>query len=140
MKRFASTTNVPTGSWHPARQQADAHRDHAGMNLPRTPCRPVKVGGLHQSPLIPVPPSLPVPRSPWRYLRDHGIQHAAVVTVPAVLPSAGLVWLGYLIPVCRIAGRSPLAPTQRMIARVFGRRLAGDIPGQDYRQHPPRQS
>jgi uncharacterized SAM-binding protein YcdF (DUF218 family) len=75
---------------------------------------------------------MPAARSPWRYLRDRDIQHAAVVTVLAVLLSAGLVWLGYLIHVCRVAMRSPLAPPQRMIALVFGRRLERDAPEQDY--------
>ncbi|OOG53583.1 YdcF family protein [Rhodanobacter sp. C03] len=75
---------------------------------------------------------MPAARSPWRYLRDHDIQHAAVVTVLAVLLSGGLVWLGYLIHVCRMAARSPLAPPQRMIALVFGRRLENDLPEHDY--------
>jgi uncharacterized SAM-binding protein YcdF (DUF218 family) len=75
---------------------------------------------------------MPAARSPWRYLRDHDIQHAAVVTVLAVLLSAGLVWLGYLVHVCRVAVRSPLAPPRRMIALVFGRRLENDAPEHDY--------
>jgi len=75
---------------------------------------------------------MPAVRSPWRYLRDHDIQHAAVVTVLAVLLSAGLVWLGYLIHVCRVAACSPLAPPRRMIALVFGRRLENDAPEHDY--------
>lgn len=75
---------------------------------------------------------MPAARSPWRYLRDHDIQHAAVVTVLAVLLSAGLVWLGYLIHVCRVAARSPLAPRRRMIALLFGRRLQNDAPEHDY--------
>lgn len=77
---------------------------------------------------------MPASRSPWRYLHDRDILHAAVVTVLVVLLSAGLVWLGYLIHVFRVALRSPLAPPQRMIVLVFGRRLEGDAPGQDYRQ------
>jgi hypothetical protein len=79
------------------------------MKLPRTLCRPVKLARLRRSPVMPVPPS-PAPRSPWHYLRDRDIQHAAVVTALAVLLSGGLVWLGYLIHVCRVAARSPLAP------------------------------
>jgi uncharacterized SAM-binding protein YcdF (DUF218 family) len=75
---------------------------------------------------------MPAARSPWRYLRDHDIQHAAMVTVLAVLLSGGLVWLGYLIHVCRVAARSPLAPPQRMVALVFGRRLENDAPEHDY--------
>jgi uncharacterized SAM-binding protein YcdF (DUF218 family) len=75
---------------------------------------------------------MPAAQSPWRYLRDHDIQHAGVVTVLAVLLSGGLVWLGYLIHVCRVAARSPLTPSQRMIALVFGRRLENDAPEHDY--------
>ncbi|WP_174236755.1 YdcF family protein [Dyella sp. S184] len=75
---------------------------------------------------------MPAARSPWRYLRDHDIQHAGVVTVLAVLLSGGLVWLGYLIHVYRVATRSPLAPPRRMIALVFGRRLENDAPEHDY--------
>ncbi|WP_174567056.1 YdcF family protein [Rhodanobacter sp. B04] len=80
---------------------------------------------------MPVPSNL-ASRSPWRYLRDRDIQHAAAVTVLALLLSGGLVWLGYLIRVCRVAARSPLAPPRRMIALVFGRRLEHDRPEQDY--------
>lgn len=75
---------------------------------------------------------MPAARSPWHYLRDRDIQHAAAVTVLAVLLSAGLVWLGYLMHVCRVAARSPLAPSRRMIALVFGRRLQNDAPEHDY--------
>ena len=75
---------------------------------------------------------MPAVQSHWRYLRDHDIQHAGVVTVLAVLLSGGLVWLGYLVHVCRVATRSPLAPPQRMIALVFGRRLENDAPEHDY--------
>lgn len=78
--------------------------------------------------------SSPAPQSPWRYLRDRDIQHAAVVTALAVLLSAGLVWLAYLIHVYRVAARSPLVPPRRMPALVFGHRLVGDAPEQDY-QH-----
>jgi uncharacterized SAM-binding protein YcdF (DUF218 family) len=75
---------------------------------------------------------MPATRSPLRYLRDHDILHAGVVTVLAVLLSGGLVWLGYLIHVCRVAARSPLAPPRRMTALVFGRRLENDAPEHDY--------
>lgn len=73
-------------------------------------------------------------RSPWRYLRDRDAQHAALVAVLALVLSAGLVWLGYLIHVCRVAMRSPLVPPRRMVALVFGRRLARDAPEHDYQQ------
>jgi uncharacterized SAM-binding protein YcdF (DUF218 family) len=75
-----------------------------------------------------------VSRSPWRYLRDRDVQHAALVTVLALVLSAGLVWLGYLIHVCRVALRSPLAPPRRRIALVFGRRLERAAPEHDYQQ------
>ncbi|KRE83499.1 hypothetical protein ASG75_14095 [Rhodanobacter sp. Soil772] len=75
-----------------------------------------------------------VSRSPWRYLRDRDVQHAALVTVLALVLSAGLVWLGYLIHVCRVAARSPLVPPRRMVALVFGRRLECDLPEHDYQQ------
>ncbi|RCS29374.1 YdcF family protein [Rhodanobacter denitrificans] len=78
--------------------------------------------------------SNPSPSPSWRYLRDRDVQHAALVTVLALLLSAGLVWLGYLIHVCRVAARSPLAPPRRMVALVFGRRLERDAPEHDYRQ------
>ena len=81
---------------------------------------------------------MPVKRSSLRYLRDRDIQHAAVVTALAVLLSGGLVWLGYLIHVCRVAARSPLVPSQQMIALVFGRRLENDQPEQDYQQRLQR--
>ncbi|KZC21604.1 hypothetical protein RHOFW104R3_20450, partial [Rhodanobacter denitrificans] len=74
------------------------------------------------------------PRNPWRYLRDRDVQHAALVTALALVLSAGLVWLGYLIHVCRVAMRSPLAPPRRMVTLVFGRRLERDVPEHDYRQ------
>jgi vancomycin permeability regulator SanA len=81
------------------------------------------------------------PRTPqrhWRYLSDHDVQVAAVITVLALLLSAGMVWLGYLIHVCRIAVRSPLAPSRRMTVLVFGRRLLGDVPDPDYQQRLSR--
>ena len=75
-----------------------------------------------------------VSRSPWRYLRDRDVQHAALVTLLALVLSAGMVWLGYLIHVCRVAMRSPLAPPRRMVTLVFGRRLDRDVPEHDYQQ------
>jgi uncharacterized SAM-binding protein YcdF (DUF218 family) len=69
-----------------------------------------------------------------RYLRDRDVQYAALVAVLVWLLSAGLVWLGYLIHVWRIAARSSLAPPRRMTVLVFGQRLAHDRPQPDYRQ------
>jgi uncharacterized SAM-binding protein YcdF (DUF218 family) len=89
------------------------------------------------------PRSLPCPtvptvtalkRGPWRYLSDRDVLHAAVVTVAAVVLSLGLVWLGYLVHVWRMAARSPLAPGQPMTVLVFGRRLVRDVPEKDYQQ------
>ncbi len=71
-------------------------------------------------------------RSAWRYVRDHDVQYAAAVTLLAVLLSGGLVWLGYVIHVCRVATRSSLALPRRMVVLVFGQRLRDDQPGPDY--------
>ena len=72
-------------------------------------------------------------RNPWRYLRDADVLHAAVVTLLAVLLSAGLVWLGYLAHVWRIARGARTTLSGRWVVLVFGRQLAGDEPGHDYR-------
>jgi uncharacterized SAM-binding protein YcdF (DUF218 family) len=77
---------------------------------------------------------MPLHRRTRRFLSDRDVQHAAVVTVLVLVASAGLVWLAYLIHVCRIAARSPLMPPRRMIVLVFGRRLEDDAPGHDYQQ------
>jgi len=68
-----------------------------------------------------------------RYLRDCDVLHAVAVSLLVVVLSAGTVWLAYLIHVCRIAARSPLAPPRRMITLVFGRQLERDGPEHDYR-------
>ena len=78
------------------------------------------------------------PRKPSKYLRDADVLHAAVVTVLAVAMSAGLVWLGYLVHVWRVATRSPLSPPRPMTVLVFGRRLEREAPGHDYRQRLQR--
>ena len=69
-----------------------------------------------------------------RYLRDPDVVHAGLVSVLVLLLSGGLVWLGYLVHVCRVAARSPLLPPRRMAVLVFGRRLENDRPEHDYRQ------
>jgi vancomycin permeability regulator SanA len=108
------------------------------MNVPRTSRKRAKLAYsfVPYFPVSsnPVSPNPSASRSPLRYLRDRDVLHAAVVTVLALLLSAGLVWLAYLIHVCRIAARSPLVPPRRMIALVFGRRLERDVPEHDYRQ------
>ncbi len=81
----------------------------------------------------PLSPSLSPAQRRLRYLRDRDVQYAALVTVLVMLLSAGLVWLGYLIHVWRIAVRSPLAPPRRMTVLVFGQRLGHDHPQRDYR-------
>jgi uncharacterized SAM-binding protein YcdF (DUF218 family) len=83
---------------------------------------------------LPLSPSLSPAQRRLRYLRDRDVQYAALVTVLVWLLSAGLVWLGYLIHVWRIAARSPLAPPRRMTVLVFGQRLGHDHPQPDYRQ------
>ena len=67
-----------------------------------------------------------------RYLRDPDVLQAGLVSLLVLLLSGGLVWLAYLIHVCRIAARSPLVPPRRMVILVFGRRLERDQPGHDY--------
>jgi uncharacterized SAM-binding protein YcdF (DUF218 family) len=86
------------------------------------PCRAV-------SPII-----VPFKRGPWRYLSDRDVLHAALVTATAFALSLGLVWIGYLIHVWRVAARSPLEPAKPMITLVFGRRLVRDVPERDYQQ------
>jgi uncharacterized SAM-binding protein YcdF (DUF218 family) len=80
----------------------------------------------------------PLKRGPWRYLSDRDVLHAALVTMVAVLLSLGLVWIGYLVHVWRVAARSPVTPAEPMTALVFGRRLVGDAPEKDYRQRLQR--
>jgi len=77
------------------------------------------------------PPSSP--RNPWRYLRDADVLHAAVVTLLALVLSAGIVWLGYVAHVWRIARRAPTTLPGRWVVLVFGRQLVADEPEHDYR-------
>lgn len=79
-----------------------------------------------------------VPPRHRRYLRDPDVLYAGLVSLLVLLLSGGLVWLGYVIHVCRIAARSPLVPPRRMVVLVFGRRLEGDLPGRDYCQRLQR--
>ncbi len=81
-----------------------------------------------------VPVNQPALSRYLRYLRDRDVLHAGLVSLLALLLSGGLVWLAYLIHVCRVAARSPLVPPRRMVALVFGRRLERDLPEHDYRQ------
>ncbi|PXV55386.1 Uncharacterized SAM-binding protein YcdF, DUF218 family [Dyella jiangningensis] len=86
-----------------------------------------------------VPPFFaPFKRGPWRYLSDRDVLHAAVVTSVAVVLSLGLVWVGYLVHVWRVAARSPVTLAEPMTTLVFGRRLVGDAPEKDYQQRLSR--
>ncbi|MEO9077741.1 MAG: YdcF family protein [Rhodanobacter sp.] len=80
------------------------------------------------------------PESPglWRYLRDRDVLITLLITLLVLILSFGLVWLGYLIHVWRVAARSALAPPQRMVVLVFGRRLERGAPGHDYLQRLQR--
>jgi uncharacterized SAM-binding protein YcdF (DUF218 family) len=82
---------------------------------------------------VPLSSSVPATRSAWRYLGDRDVQYAALGTLLAVLLSAGMVWLGYLIHVCRVAVRSPLVVPRRMVVLVFGYQLHDGLPQCDYR-------
>jgi uncharacterized SAM-binding protein YcdF (DUF218 family) len=84
---------------------------------------------------VPPPPSK---RNPWRYLRDADVLHAAVVTLLAMMLSAGLVWIGYVVHVWRIARRAPTTLAGRWVVLVFGRQLVDDEPGHDYRNRLAR--
>ena len=85
---------------------------------------------------VPTNPSNPTRHR--RYLRDPDVLQAGLVSLLVMLLSGGLVWLAYLIHVCRIAARSPLVPPQRMVALVFGRRLEREQPEHDYSQRLQR--
>ena len=69
-----------------------------------------------------------------RYLHDRDVLHAGLVSLLALLLSGGVVWLAYVIHVCRVAARSPLVPSCRMVTLVFGHRLESGLPDSDYRQ------
>nr|WP_283255921.1 YdcF family protein [Dyella humicola] len=88
---------------------------------------------------LPVSPIIaPFKRGPWRYLSDRDVLHAAAVTLVALVLSLGLVWVGYLIHVWRVAVRSPLTLPRRMTVLVFGRRLVHDQPEPEYQQRLSR--
>lgn len=69
-----------------------------------------------------------------RHLADLDVWHAALVSVLALGLSGGLVFVGYLAHVVRLAWRSPLRPPAPMVVLVFGRQLEHDEPEADYRQ------
>ncbi|WP_343214349.1 YdcF family protein [Dyella sp. ASV21] len=64
--------------------------------------------------------------------------HAVVITLLALVLSLGLLWVGYLIHVWRVAARSPLTLARPMTVLVFGRRLVDDQPERDYQQRLQR--
>ncbi len=80
-----------------------------------------------------LPSSFAGPRNTWRYLADRDVQYAALGTLLAVALSAGIVWLSYVIHVCRVAVRSPLVLPQGMVVLVFGHQLRGGRLQRDYR-------
>lgn len=84
------------------------------------------------------PITSPLKRGPWRYLSDRDVLHAAMVVVVVLTLSLGLVWLGYLIHVWRIAARSSPTLPRPMTVLVFGRRLVRDQPEADYQQRLER--
>jgi uncharacterized SAM-binding protein YcdF (DUF218 family) len=89
--------------------------------------------------VLSVPPIIaPLKRGPWRYLSDRDVLHAAAVVLVALALSLGLVWVGYLVHVWRVAARSPLTLSQPMTVLVFGRRLVHDLPEPDYQQRLSR--
>lgn len=90
---------------------------HFGFRVPRT---------------TRVPPAPSLIRS-RRYLSDRDVWHAALVSVIALTLTGGLVFVGYLIHVCRVAWFSPRRPARPMVVLVFGQRLEQDQPGEDYR-------
>lgn len=69
-----------------------------------------------------------------RYLSDRDVWHAVVVSVVALLLSGGLVFVGYLAHVWRVAWRSPRLAPRPMVVLVFGQRLEQGEPGEDFRQ------
>lgn len=73
-----------------------------------------------------------------RYLADIDVWHAALVSLAAMILSGGLVFLGYLVHVWRVAWRSPLRPGRPMVVLVFGRRLEQGKPEADYRHRLAR--
>lgn len=103
------------------------------MKVSRTRRERLSCPGQHRGFLVSMAVNVPVPRSAWRYLGDRDVQYAALGTLLAVVLSAGMVWLGYVIHVCRVAARSPLVLPRRMVVLVFGQQLRDGRPQHDYR-------
>lgn len=101
------------------------------MKTPRTRSAAVKLDALRSlSCIVSTNPSrLPRYR---RYLCDRDVLRAGLVSLLVLLLSGGMVWLAYLIHVCRVAAYSPLVPPRRMMVLVFGRRLECNRPGQEF--------
>ncbi len=83
-------------------------------------------------------PTAPLRRGVWRYLRDADVLHSLAVTLVAVTLSGGLLWVGYLVHVWRLARRSPARAPRARVLLVFGRRLENERPEQDYRHRLQR--
>lgn len=81
---------------------------------------------------------MPAPSRLRRHLTDRDVWHAAVVALLALVLTGGLVFVGYLLHVVRLAWRAPLLPPRPMVVLVFGRRLEGDAPAQDFRHRLAR--
>lgn len=77
--------------------------------------------------------NVPTTRSARRYLGDPDVQYAALGTLLALVLSAGIVWVGYVVYVCRVATHSPLVLPRRMVVLVFGHELRDGLLQRDYR-------
>lgn len=75
----------------------------------------------------------PLRRGTWRYLRDLDVLHSLAVAMLAAVLSGGLLWVGYLVHVWRVARRSPAKAERARVLLVFGRRLENERPEHDYR-------
>lgn len=75
----------------------------------------------------------PLRRGVWRYLSDRDILHAALVTAIVFIGSLGLVFVAYVVHVWRLARHSPLVTGTPGVLLIFGRRLIGDLPEDDFK-------
>jgi uncharacterized SAM-binding protein YcdF (DUF218 family) len=83
-------------------------------------------------------PTAPLRRGTWRYLRDVDVLHSLAVTMLAAVFSGGLLWLGYLVHVWRVAKRSPAGVGRARVLLVFGRKLEDERPEHDFRHRLTR--
>ena len=66
-------------------------------------------------------------------LLDRDVMHAIAVTAAACTFSGGLVYLGYLLHVVRVARRAPVAPRHGRCLLVFGKHAPQGTPDADFR-------